>query len=180
MGQVYSLPVDYDRVLPAPPLDEVEVYHLIQQFKGNMSEVARELGRSRVSVMKFVNSKKLLIAVRKEITDQLLDLAEANYVKAVEEGDLVASRFVLETLGKDRGYTRRVEQTGLNGGPITSELQVRFVKPGEEIRDAVHQEGIEDHALHEEELRSEEGRTGVLRFEKQGQDQGGGEEREEA
>jgi hypothetical protein len=57
-----------------------------------------------------------------------LDLGEHGLLEHLEAGQWKAIRFVLETLGKDRGYGRRQDHQQF-AGP----LQVRIVNYAEEV-----------------------------------------------
>jgi hypothetical protein len=57
-----------------------------------------------------------------------VDLGEPGLLEHVEAGQWQAIRFVLETLGKDRGYGRRQDHQQF-AGP----LQVRIVNYAEEV-----------------------------------------------
>lgn len=50
--------------------------------------------------------------------NSLVDMAEIQLIKAVQEGNFKAVREVLRTLGKNRGYVERMEHSGNDGGPI--------------------------------------------------------------
>jgi len=51
--------------------------------------------------------------------NKIVDLAEQTVLKAMKEGDAGTARWVLGTLGKDRGWVERREVTGADGGAIT-------------------------------------------------------------
>lgn len=178
MADIYALPTTL------PPLNEIEVYHALEDTNGNISAVARQFGKPRHKVFQYIQANKNLMLLLEDLRNTVLDQAEQNFNKAVNEGDLIASRFMLETQGKDRGFTHRLENTGPGGGPIENELVIRFERPGDPDPigggDAIHQEGSQNHALHEENLRFKEGGAGLLRLPQQGQDQGRGEEGQEA
>ena len=57
-----------------------------------------------------------------EIRDQELDVAEYHLRKNIRNGSSADIRFFLETLGKDRGYVKRTETTGADGGAIKLDL----------------------------------------------------------
>jgi hypothetical protein len=76
---------------------------------GNLRDAAALLGCSRSQVHRRVVAEPALKAARTEATEELLDLAESSLMRKVKRGSLRAAMFVLETLGKSRGYTRRQE-----------------------------------------------------------------------
>lgn len=57
-------------------------------------------------------------AAKEAARGELVDVAEAKLWEAVHRGEPWALALVLKTLGRDRGYVDRIEQTGKDGGPI--------------------------------------------------------------
>jgi hypothetical protein len=71
-----------------------------------------------------------------EARDEFLDLAESKLREGVAAGSEKLVVFALETLGKNRGYSKRVEQTGVNGGPMEMATKaVLFVARGADAVD---------------------------------------------
>jgi len=50
--------------------------------------------------------------------ESLVDRAESKLMEAVDKGELKAVLFVLETMGKERGWTKRTEVTGADGAAL--------------------------------------------------------------
>lgn len=73
---------------------------------------------SRQLIGLAVKRSKRLRDLLEEMTETTLDLAEGKLVQLLAAGDFHAVKFYLETKGRDRGYARRIEATGKNGGPI--------------------------------------------------------------
>jgi predicted transcriptional regulator len=90
----------------------------IIRHHGNYSAIARALGRSRSSVQNFIAHETLLRDLRGEIVQGIVDDIEERYMLDALNGDTGARRFFLQTLGKDRGYVVRNENTGKDGGPV--------------------------------------------------------------
>jgi hypothetical protein len=67
----------------------------------------RAVQRSLIS-QAVARSPRLQQAIA-ETTESVLDLAENVIVQALNNGDVNAAKFVLETRGKQRGYTRRID-----------------------------------------------------------------------
>lgn len=83
----------------------------------NVGKMALLLGRSRAKLKEWLN-KPAHSDVKQFMDDHfqsLLDCAENNIVKEAAAGNLAASKWLLETRGKDRGYTKRVEKSGGSG-----------------------------------------------------------------
>lgn len=87
----------------------------IQASNGIKSEVARKLSCSRQTVDNYLGKYPELQAELVRSRDAFVDLAESRLVKAVKKDNLTAILFTLETLGKNRGWTKRTEITGADG-----------------------------------------------------------------
>ena len=82
----------------------------IVKHRGNLSKIATELGfASRQSVRYHIVRSPVLKMVFEESRERVVDNAEDNVFAAVETGNLNYSWKLLQTLGKDRGYTERRE-----------------------------------------------------------------------
>jgi hypothetical protein len=79
---------------------------------------ARALKTDRRYVYAFLRKHPELEQVRQDARETLLDTAEHNIVAAVNGGDLKTSRWVLDRLGRHRGYTTRQEIAGAPDAPL--------------------------------------------------------------
>ena len=95
---------------------------------GNVSAIARELKMRRGAVQERINVSVDLTLVLGENRESVIDDSETNMFRAVKAGDLPASKFILSTIGKNRGYGTRTELTGLDGAPIAATVTYRRVK----------------------------------------------------
>jgi len=82
----------------------------IRKHKGNISASADSLGCSRRALYDLAERSPRVAAVLAESRARLIDDAETVVADKIEAGDLGAARFVLQTIGKDRGYVERTEQ----------------------------------------------------------------------
>lgn len=73
---------------------------------------------TREGVSKRVNSTPALQAYRMQLEEVTKDVAEHKVITGILSGDPRYVNFYLSTKGKDRGYTRRDEITGADGGPV--------------------------------------------------------------
>lgn len=108
---------------PRPPVSDDAIYVALQNHKGNISAVARDLDRSPAVIRKRVKEHKELNALHDELRQAVIDKAEDNIFEAVEKGDLVQSALIVRTLGKDRGWSPRTEHTGENGAPMVVKIE---------------------------------------------------------
>ena len=58
----------------------------------------------------------------REIEESVGDVVEGKLLKAIQSDDIRAITFYLATRMKHRGFTTRVETTGVGGGPIQHEM----------------------------------------------------------
>lgn len=98
-----------------------EIEAVLRAKAGNMSQAARALGVTRQAIQARVRKSEYLRSVVEAEREGLVDLAESVIRRNIERGDVASTIFVLKTLGKNRGYVERFEQTGANGGPIQTE-----------------------------------------------------------
>jgi hypothetical protein len=96
-----------------------ELIRRIQQYRGNISAVARSYGRTRGAILYHVKKYPTVQAALEEERETLLDDAESILWKQIIDGNTTALIFFLKTQGKKRGYVERQEQSGPDGGPIT-------------------------------------------------------------
>lgn len=90
-----------------------------------MSEL---LGRRRNAIRDYILANIEVKDVWDEIRESLVDKVEAvHFTGALHAGDSAGQRFILSTLGKDRGYSTRQELTGSDGAPFAFEVTL---KPG--------------------------------------------------
>jgi len=74
-----------------------------------ISEVARSLSMKPNTLYHRVERTKKLQEVMDEERDAIVDISESNVWKGVKAGDKKDSKYILDRLGKNRGYTTRAE-----------------------------------------------------------------------
>ena len=79
---------------------------------------ARILKCDRDTVANYINRYPDLLEDVQRARDEMIDEAELGLRDAVLLKDDWAIKYILSTLGKDRGYSQRVESTGKDGGAI--------------------------------------------------------------
>mgnify|MGYP000884491713 CR=1 FL=1 len=91
-------------------LTEEQVLRAVQESSGTYWDIARRLGISRRSAQRYlVDYFPEIEQVRLDVLERNVDVAEEQLFKHVREGNLKAIMFVLQTLGKKRGYVLRQE-----------------------------------------------------------------------
>jgi hypothetical protein len=91
---------------------------LIQEC-GIYARVAKRFGCDRSNVKLFVDKhSEELQPARKQGREQFLDDGEGGLADAVRKGEPWAIKFLLETLGKRRGYVKQTRLVGPSGEPL--------------------------------------------------------------
>jgi len=86
--------------------------------RGIKSVIAEALDCSRQTVDNYLTRWPDLVGVVAQERESLVDRAESKLMEAVDKGELKAVLFVLETMGKERGWTKRTEVTGADGAAL--------------------------------------------------------------
>lgn len=98
--------------------DVNRVIAMLRQCGGIKTVAAEKLNVSRSTLYLFLNDHPEIQEASADIEEELLDVAEDRVVIAIRSGEMPTVRWYLELKGKERGYVRRVETTGKNGGPV--------------------------------------------------------------
>lgn len=118
---------DIDTTEQASVPDALIAEHL-RASRGNITKAGQSLTDAghpirRATLKNRIDKSVALREILTELRDEVLDQAETNVFDDVFAKDSGASRFVLSTLGKDRGWVTRVENE--NKKPI--EVTIRDV-----------------------------------------------------
>lgn len=98
--------------------DVNRVIEMLRQCGGIKTVAAEKLNVSRSTLYLFLKDHPEIQEAAADIKEELLDVAEGRVVIAIRSGEMQTVRWYLELMGKERGYVRRVETTGKNGGPV--------------------------------------------------------------
>ncbi|AMV32775.1 hypothetical protein VN12_11670 [Pirellula sp. SH-Sr6A] len=132
---------------------KTQLVDALRKTKGVFAETARILNVSRQAVSKRVHADPKLLAIAEGFREELVDAAEKTLREKVEAGSLKASIFTLTTLGRSRGYGRKleVEDKTKNRGTIvlipegmTTEEAAAQVPPGSGVTFYFPDDGRED------------------------------------
>lgn len=104
--------------LPGAQRTTAQVEEALRQSGGVLTAASEMLKVSRTTLYSYIDGCKYLQAVRKEVDEVTLDIAEGQLIKLVTKGDREAIKYFLRCKGKARGWRETVEVTGANGGPI--------------------------------------------------------------
>lgn len=110
-----------------PPVDDL--VKLIEASRGNLSDVARKLGRSRSTVQSWVDNSTNATRALDDARETRVDVAETVVYKAAAEETLQAAFYILnnDPKARARGWgVQRFEHMGADGGAIVHEVRVRI------------------------------------------------------
>ena len=99
-GQKKRLPADIPREL---------LIESINDHGGNLSQVAKDMDVNYVALQFFVERKKELVVLIMKHREAFVDQAEENLKLDLAQGNWRATKFTLQTIGKERGYVQRTE-----------------------------------------------------------------------
>jgi hypothetical protein len=106
---------------PAPklgPNDVQRVIAMLQMCGGIKSAAAEKLNVSRQTLYSYLSDYPEAAEASAEIDEDIKDLTELKIIQAIRAGEMNTVRWFAELKMKDRGYVRRVENVGKDGGPI--------------------------------------------------------------
>ncbi len=95
-----------------------EVIQALQDAQGIKAHAAKLLGCSRWTVDNYIKRHPTVARAYEDLRETMIDRAERGLLAKLLLEDWHAIKYVLSTLGKDRGYTERKELTGRDGGDI--------------------------------------------------------------
>ena len=111
------------------PIYQQDVIAALIFCGGILADVGRILGRRRTSIKEVIDKDADLWELFQEIKEESVDQIESVIFNAAKDGDVPAGKFILQTIGKERGYSTRVETTGKDGGAVEYE-----VRPSDEMK----------------------------------------------
>ena len=115
-----------------------QVIEALRKARGIKAVAAKLLECSRQTVDNYIERYATVRAAYEEQRETLVDIAEGKLMKKLDADEWPAIKFVLVTLGKDRGYTERTELAGVKDAPPVAIGIVEVVKDygDEPVRDS--------------------------------------------
>lgn len=120
----YKYDPDYDfvncvtRNSPGTAIHTPDLVQAILHTFGSYSSMSTLLARRRTTVRDTVLADPDLVELRNELREGVIDRSEEVIFLDAISGDVGSAKFVVQTLGKSRGYSTRHEHTGEDGRPI--------------------------------------------------------------
>jgi len=106
------------------------VIKAIEGSRGIKSQIARKLGCDRGTVDNYITRHPTVARAYQAEREAIVDTAEVQAMVKVNEGDGPMIRFILATLGKDRGYVERQEVDLLDVKNMTDEQLATYIATG--------------------------------------------------
>ena len=102
-----------------PKVTAAMIADALEAHEGNVAAAARDLGLSRTKLQERIDRNPDLMTILSDLREEVVDIAEVNTLRRAKSGaDPIAEKFVLQTLGKRRGWNTAAG--GMNGaGDIT-------------------------------------------------------------
>lgn len=92
-----------------------------------ISTVARRLGCTWITAKKYINRWEETKRAFVDEEETILDMAESVLFGAVKDRDVQAAKWLLSRKARQRGYSDRIEHTGIDGDEI--KITCTFVDP---------------------------------------------------
>ena len=97
---------------------------------GHIGKSCKRMGISRFTINKWKNQNLIFNEIVSDSREFLIDSAEKTIMQAIEQGDVNAAKFVLETQGKNRGYGKH--QT-ITSEDVTTVVGFEFVNVNDSL-----------------------------------------------
>lgn len=96
---------------------------------------AKRLGCAPQTVFNYIERHPTVQAAKNAERGEMIDTAELKLWQSIQNGEAWGISLALKTIGKDRGYVERTEQTGKDGAPLNEVVKVVMSKQEEPPRD---------------------------------------------
>ena len=90
-----------------------------------MSTIARRLGVTWHTADNWIKEYPETLRALQDEKETILDMAESTLYKNIKDGNSQDAKWLLSTMGKNRGYSERHEITGADSGPIDVNAIIR-------------------------------------------------------
>ena len=103
----------------------------IEGSGGVVSMVAKRLGCAWSTAEKYIHNWEDTAEAFRDECEQILDMAESQVYKSIQEGNSTDAKWLLATKGKGRGYSERTELTGPEGRDM--KIIYEIVRPDQNL-----------------------------------------------
>lgn len=105
-----------------PRFTEAQVVEAIQGSHGIKTVIIRKLGISLPTLDHYLDKYSAANQALLDERSVLIDKAESVVVTNLDKDDFMTARFVLTTIGKDRGWVERVDHAHALAGTVVVEV----------------------------------------------------------
>lgn len=118
---------DAPEFAPTPAVSASQIWDALTASHGNISGAGRALGIARNKLRLKIDSTPELLVLLDDLRESIVDRAEQNKFLEVLNSDPGASSFILQTLGRNRGYA--TSASGTSKDPIVVEVRQFHEEP---------------------------------------------------
>jgi hypothetical protein len=112
-----------------PKVEDKQICEALLECDGNVSAAAKWLSAelripvARQYVAGRISRSSALQEILEDIRETVIDDAESNVFRAVRAGRIEESKFVLTTIGKDRGYFKSLITEDVDAATLARRIQ---------------------------------------------------------
>lgn len=100
----------------------------IPKTGGIISTIAKRVGCEWNTAKKYIETMPTVKRAYENECEAVLDMAETELIKALQDGKDWAIKYMLSTKGKRRGYVERQEVTSADGAPLLPGKVIEIVR----------------------------------------------------
>jgi len=101
---------------------EKKVLAAIKGSGGIITTISNRLGSDWHTAKKLTQQWQSTRDAYKDERETILDMSESTLLKSIKDGDTQSAKWMLSTLGRERGFNDRLEIVGLGGESIKFEI----------------------------------------------------------
>jgi hypothetical protein len=96
----------------------------LQASLGVVTTAAKKIGIGRTTHYDWMHADPDYANAVTDLDNVVIDFAESQLHKQINDGSVAATIFLLKTKGKNRGYVERQEITGMGGSKLDIQVEV--------------------------------------------------------
>jgi hypothetical protein len=105
-----------------------QVIAALRKNKGMVFVTAKQLKCTPETIQNYCKRYPTVQAAKDAERGEMVDTAELKLWQSIQNGEAWGITLALKTIGKDRGYVERTEQTGKDGAPLNEVVKVVMSK----------------------------------------------------
>jgi hypothetical protein len=112
-----------------------DIIAALRETKGMVFLAAKHLGCDADTIKNYAKRYPSVATALLAERGEMIDTAELKLWASIQNGEAWGITLALKTIGKDRGYVERTEQTGKDGTPLNEVVKVVMSKQEDPPRD---------------------------------------------